>query len=1472
MPSVDQNLPATQYGEASGPLNTGTTQNFCALHTPTSASYYGPSFVRAGDRADFIWTVSIPSIPAGGDCHRAILLECSNAISGSLTVNSNQVPLSSTTDSLFANPPVPVHSHIAAPTWWNFNVRYPGAPTDPFLQPSGIQTFQASFLIDPNATPTSFSSPSSDSGPWAMIQANNWGMAVPFNIGANGAMKLGEILRIAQQRDGTLPGNTNSSGYCNICPPHDYIGANSAEPPHSPGYGWNLGGVYARVIIETDPGDTAIPPTDFFDFYDGSGSFDRWTIGTGGTLTPYYSDMYTAAVKNGDNTYTLTFKNRSKMNFHAIDASVLSGLATSLVDPNGNTLTYAYDSSGRVVSVTDGEGRGQYMDYTGRSDGQPVTIYERDPALYPSSASRPRTMAYTSNRLSQTVDAEGNTVNYTYTAAGQLYQIIRVRNGVNITEKTLTYYTSGPSTGLVLTEQDYDQRLITYTYVTAADNSGTVTAVETDLVTTGTPTRTTVNTYDRRRRLVKSVDPNSNVWNYEYHDSQSPYLMTKSIDPNLNVTSWVYNLNGDITAEIDAFGNQTSYSYSTSFPNQISQIQLPSVGTTTYAPTQLTYQAGTGNLLTVVDALGKTTSYSYTGRTDGRVTSITDRNNNVTTFTYTDRAVDTGTNTGNLKTITFQTGSAVQSLTFTYDLYDNVLTAKDALNNTVDYSWDKLNRLKQVLNPAGDVTVWNYVSDLLDNIVLPPNQASGVNTRKTVFLHDAPGRVTEVDSQINSNPTSNTQMRAAYVFDGWNRLTKLRRTQTTGFNDTNYQYDVLDRLTSTSDPLAHVTSTSYQPFCISNTQTTPRGVTRTSNFDALCRLVSLQTPGELDTVAYDSLGRVTSITQSSGSGSQYGTAHYGSGRYQSAGTYQTKTFAYDDLSRVVTITFLPENMTINYTHDFEGNILTVTDVNGVVSTYTYTPDNRLKTVTVNSQVFTYNYDVAGRLYEIIYPASTNIVANFHDATTPTPVSGWDANGRLKLLRYTLSGALVKSFAYTYDSAGNRVTCVEANSGGTTASWTYGYDWLNRLISASDSVSGLSTSYTYDKSDNRLTMVRGATTYTFNYDAADQLTSRNSDTFTYDLDGNLLSKTQSGVTTQYLWDDKNHLTRITTSIAGVLQQNSFDASGLRKSTDPNIKYYNSGSTPISDVVGATNTSYIQGHQLLGKQVAGVNTYYLSDGLGSIRVVVNSSGATQATMDFDEFGNPLAATAQTFTYIGGLGVRNETSLSGLYLMGQRFYDPQLGRWLSRDPIGFAGGLNQHAYVGNNSINRVDPSGLADLGERIRKPKSTPEANAIIQKLISDYTEGVFWTLTAIEGGLWIRGVASYYGMQRFASRPCSTARMSGSSGPGHPGPAPAGGPVTPDVIRAALKGSTMRTMQPAVSGPAVERYVRRLESGEIPPAIQVDNDIIVEGNHRYAAGRVFGQEPVQSPGTAAPSQAAGAYPISEIKVDPFDWGNK
>jgi RHS repeat-associated protein len=109
--------------------------------------------------------------------------------------------------------------------------------------------------------------------------------------------------------------------------------------------------------------------------------------------------------------------------------------------------------------------------------------------------------------------------------------------------------------------------------------------------------------------------------------------------------------------------------------------------------------------------------------------------------------------------------------------------------------------------------------------------------------------------------------------------------------------------------------------------------------------------------------------------------------------------------------------------------------------------------------------------------------------------------------------------------------------------------------------------------------------------------------------------------------------------------------------------------------------------------GGKTYrIITDQLGSVRLVVDAADGTVAQrLDYDEFGNVLKDTTpgfQPFGYAGGL-YDGDTKLTRF---GARDYDAETGRWVQKDPIGFEGGdANVYAYVSNDPINWIDPSGL-------------------------------------------------------------------------------------------------------------------------------------------------------------------------------------
>jgi RHS repeat-associated protein len=129
---------------------------------------------------------------------------------------------------------------------------------------------------------------------------------------------------------------------------------------------------------------------------------------------------------------------------------------------------------------------------------------------------------------------------------------------------------------------------------------------------------------------------------------------------------------------------------------------------------------------------------------------------------------------------------------------------------------------------------------------------------------------------------------------------------------------------------------------------------------------------------------------------------------------------------------------------------------------------------------------------------------------------------------------------------------------------------------------------------------------------------------------------------------------------------------------------------SGTVTATNTWGANG--LVSRRVGTTSTFYVYVPQGSVAQRVDASENVVSSDLYDAYGNRISGTtADPVGYCGQWGYYTDSE-TGLALCTYRYYDPTNGRWVTRDPIGYVGGVNLYGYVSGNPVNRGDPSGLS------------------------------------------------------------------------------------------------------------------------------------------------------------------------------------
>jgi len=531
-------------------------------------------------------------------------------------------------------------------------------------------------------------------------------------------------------------------------------------------------------------------------------------------------------------------------------------------------------------------------------------------------------------------------------------------------------------------------------------------------------------------------------------------------------------------------------------------------------------------------------------------------------------------------------------------------------------------------------------------------------------------------------------------------------TQVTDANgkSTTYTYDKLGRLLTETDATGLQKSFDYNPNRYEYTKTDARGIAITYVNDYMGRLTEKKVEGVTkETYSYYINGR---LHRASKDDLTYTYTYYADGQVRDVTDSKGKKLSYKyDALGIRTEVNINDGMGLNRT-----------------ITYTYTDANQLDTITAEPGVFDYDYRVDGSREKLTYP--NTVFTNY----------SYDASGRM----VGIDTPGVSSTVYSYDKVGNRLS--NATDGKKIS---YIYDDLYRLRFASHTSTegAMFENYTYDAIGNRQAHENDLINNYYPGFDPDFTNSTTVGGFTYyDVAGKGYQTPFTDVadSVDYGYDYEERLIRVKRvfGLSSTVVEYKYDVSGRRierkVTTDgtllSTINYFYDNEDIVAVYEnGVLTKEFIHGPGIdepLAIKTGGNWYYYHADGLGSVMKLTNASGAAEPGYSFgyDSFGNLAKGSLdKNYTYTG----REWDAEAGLYYYRARFYDAEVGRFISKDPIGFAGGdYNLYSYVSQNPVNFTDPSGLICVYSRnSANLRCTSKGKVIVNaRVYSGYSNGI------------------------------------------------------------------------------------------------------------------------------------------------------
>jgi RHS repeat-associated protein len=629
---------------------------------------------------------------------------------------------------------------------------------------------------------------------------------------------------------------------------------------------------------------------------------------------------------------------------------------------------------------------------------------------------------------------------------------------------------------------------------------------------------------------------------------------------------------------------------------------------------QFTYD-GSQRITAAQDSAGRTTSYTYNSA--GYLATATDANGGVTSYNY-----DAN---GNMTSITDP-----RNITYIQNLYDvNDMVYQQTLADggvyQFSYTLDSNSNVTQtnVTDPRGyqrEVTFNSdgYMTSDIQAMGAPEAQAYTYNRQ------EGTGLILGITDALNRATTFTYDATADVI--GVTQLAGTASAATTSLAY-NPQYDELSSIT---DPLGNVTSTSYDGYGNMLDVTDPLGYSETFAYNQAGQPITMTDPlgnqtqltytDGIVTSATDALGRTVSTFVDSATRYSAVTDPLGN----------TTRINYNPLNEITSV-IDPLGNTTSFTYDGNGNQLTVTDANQNTTSYTYDNMNRpyIRTDPLGNSA-TAQYDLNGNLIQMADRKGQVTTSTYDGINRPTFV-GYGAQ----------PGPTYQStVSYTFDS-GNRLTGVTDS---ITGAISRTYDGLNHVLSETTPLG--SVAYTYDSDERRQTMtVSGQSPVNYTFDNDSRLTSITQGSaavdFGYDDDGRRTSLAlPNGNTAAYSYDAASQLLGIVYQggALGVANLNySYDLDGRRIAVSGTLANENLPAAVSSATYNADNQltqwgSTVMTYDLNGNTINdGTNTYVWD---ARNRLVSANSNSASFTYDALErrMSKTLLSTTTSFVYDG------------------------------------------------------------------------------------------------------------------------------------------------------------------------------------------------------------------------------------------------